>query len=210
MICVLVVDDHEIVRTGLRSFLETIDDIEVVGDAADGFQAVEMGLRLEPDVILMDLLMPGKTGVEAIRELKETGCKSRIVVLTSSVDDRFVVQAVRAGALSYLLKTSSGDQLVTAIRRANGNESILDLQIQQSLVGHLHANPAEVHPWCGLTEREFDVLRALASGKSNQEIADNLYIGVKTVKTHIGSIFIKLGVQDRTQAAIYAIRHGLA
>lgn len=208
MIRVLVVDDHEIVRTGLCSYLETIDDIEVIGEAANGTQAVDMGLALSPDVILMDLLMPGKTGIEATKELRLRSCPSRIVVLTSSVDDSLVLEAIHAGALSYLLKTSSGDELVLTIRRANYNESVLDLHVQHSLVDHLYGN-AKHEPWQELTDRELDVLKAIASGKSNQEIAESLYIGVKTVKPHVSSIFVKLGVQDRTQAAIYAIKHEL-
>lgn len=206
MVRVLIVDDHEIVRLGLASYLETVPEIEVIGEAENGAEAVTKALSEGPDVILMDLLMPIKSGVEAIRDLQAAGCKSRIVVLTSSSDDKLVLEAVRAGALSYLLKTSSAPQVATAVLRAAGGQSVLDDLVQRSLLGHFQTQH-ESELWEQLTERELDVLKSLASGKNNQEIADFLGIGVKTVKTHISSIFIKLEVQDRTQAAIYAIRH---
>lgn len=210
MIRVLIADDHEIVRLGLRGYLETEDDIEVVAMAGDGDEAVRQaqGQGQEPDVILMDLLMPRVNGIEATRKLTEAGCSSRVVVLTSSTDDTQVVEALRAGALSYLLKTSTARQVVEAVRRAANGESMLDAQVQKSLVGHLQTR-LEREAWQDLTDRELDVLRALAAGRSNQEIADLLQIGVKTVKTHVSNVFIKLGVEDRTQAAIYAVRHGL-
>lgn len=208
MVRVLIVDDHEIVRLGLASYLETMPEIEVIGEAENGAEAVTKALSEGPDVILMDLLMPIKSGVEAIRDLQAAGCKSRIVVLTSSSDDKLVLEAVRAGALSYLLKTSSAPQVAAAVLRAAGGQSVLDDLVQRSLLGHFQT-PHESELWEQLTERELDVLKSLASGKNNQEIADFLGIGVKTVKTHISSIFIKLEVQDRTQAAIYAIRHEL-
>ncbi|WDL99044.1 response regulator [Alicyclobacillus sp. ALC3] len=210
MIRVLIADDHEIVRLGLRGYLETEDDIEVVAVAGDGDEAVRQvqALDLEPDVILMDLLMPRVNGIEATRQLNAAGCSSRVVVLTSSTDDTQVVEALRAGALSYLLKTSTARQVVEAVRRAANGESVLDAQVQKSLVGHLQTRP-EREAWQDLTDRELDVLRGLAAGRSNQEIADSLQIGVKTVKTHVSNVFIKLGVEDRTQAAIYAVRHGL-
>lgn len=209
MIRVLIVDDHELVRMGLSSYLETMDDIEVVGEAENGREAVELALELTPDVILMDLLMPEKSGVEAIAELQSAGSASKVVVLTSSLEDKQVLEAVRAGALSYLLKTSSAGQVAEAVRKGARGESVLDNLVQKSLVNHFHSGH-QPELWKQLTERELDVLKALATGKNNQEIADALRIGVKTVKTHISSIFIKLEVQDRTQAAIYAIRHNLA
>ncbi|MDQ0189201.1 response regulator transcription factor [Alicyclobacillus cycloheptanicus] len=209
MISVLIVDDHEIVRMGLRNYLETEADIVVVGEAGDGPAAVAEAMALMPDVILMDLIMPGMSGVEVTRTLQEQGCSSRVIVLTSAVDDAQVVEALRAGALSYLLKTSTAGQVASAIRKAAQGESVLDEKVQQSLVGQLQTKVTR-ELWQDLTDRELDVLRAIASGKNNQEIADALQIGVKTVKTHVSNIFIKLGVQDRTQAAIYAIRNGLA
>lgn len=208
MIRVLIVDDHELVRMGLSSYLDTMEDIEVVGEARNGEEAVQMGLSLAPDVILMDLLMPGKSGIEVIVDLQEAGAQSKVVVLTSSVVDKHVLEAVRAGALSYVLKTSSASQVAAAVRKAAQGEAVLDDLVQRSIVGHLHSGQRQ-ELWEELTQRELDVLEALATGKNNQEIADALGIGIKTVKTHISSIFIKLEVQDRTQAAIYAIRHHL-
>jgi two-component system, NarL family, response regulator LiaR len=208
MIRVMVVDDHDIVRTGLCSYLDTIDDMEVVAEASNGEEAIDLALEHKPDVILMDLLMPKKNGVEATLELKQRGCPSRIVVLTSSVEDAWVFAAVRAGALSYVLKTSSASQVVQAIRQAAAGEAMLDAQVQKALVQQVRAQSTP-ELWQDLTERELDVLRLIASGQNNQEIADSLGIGVKTVKTHVSNLFLKLGVGDRTQAAIYAIRHQL-
>ncbi len=208
MIRVLIVDDHEVVRMGLSSYLETMEDIKVVGAANNGTEAVKLACALVPDVILMDLLMPEKSGIEAIRDLQAMGSSSKIIVLTSSVEDNQVLEAVRAGALSYLLKTCSASQVAQAVHKAAQGESVLDPVVQQSLVNHLHAEET-TELWEQLTERELEVLKALATGKSNQEIADDLEIGIKTVKTHVSSIFSKLAVQDRTQAAIYAIRHHL-
>lgn len=209
MIRVLIVDDHELVRMGLSSYLETMDDMEVIGEAKNGNEAVQLAMAWQPDVILMDLLMPEKSGVEALAELQTAGSPSRVVVLTSSVEDKQVLDAVRAGAFSYLLKTSSAGQVATAIRKAARGESVLDDLVQKSIVGQFRSGAPRAL-WEELTERELDVLKELATGKNNQEIADCLQIGIKTVKTHISSIFIKLEVQDRTQAAIYAIRHHLA
>lgn len=208
MIRVLIADDHEIVRMGLAGYLDTEPDMEVVGQAQNGEAAVQLALDLKPDVILMDLLMPVMSGIDATRALQAQQSASRVVVLTSSVDDRQVLEAVRAGATSYLLKTSTARQVLDAIRRASVGESVLDAHVQKQLVGQLQAK-AEPELWRDLTDRELDVLKALSTGKNNQEIADALKIGVKTVKTHVSNLFIKLGVQDRTQAAIYAIRHGL-
>ncbi|WAH37788.1 response regulator [Alicyclobacillus dauci] len=208
MIRVLLVDDHDIVRLGLSTYLETVDDIEVVGEASNGQMAVDLARRLQPDVILMDLLMPVKSGVEAIRELSASGCTSRIVVLTSTVDDKSVLEAVRAGALSYILKTSPPHELTTVIRQASQGLPTLDSKAQKTLMGQVQAqNEREL--WQDLTDRELDVLRAIGTGKNNQEIADSLGIGIKTVKTHVSNVLLKLCVQDRTQAAIYAIRKEL-
>lgn len=209
MIRVLIVDDHDIVRFGLKSYLETVEDIEVVGEAENGQIAVELAQTLDPDVILMDLIMPVKSGVEAIQALKASGCESRVVVLTSSVDDKSVLEAVQAGALSYVLKTSTAKQLAYVIQQAAAGEPALDAQVQKALLGQMQG-PTKAELWQELTDRELEVLQAIAKGQSNQEIADGLGIGIKTVKTHVSNIFIKLDVQDRTQAAIYAIRHQLA
>ena len=163
-----------------------------------GYRAVELGLSLKPDVILMDLLMPGLAGVEAIGELIRGGSTSRIVVLTSSVDDRMVLAAIRAGAFSYILKTSSAEQLAQAIRLAVAGYPTFDGPVQRVLLGQVQGNAGE-QPLAYLTDWEMDVLKGIAAGNSNQEIADSLGIGIKTVKTHVSNILMKLDVQDRTQ-----------
>jgi NarL family two-component system response regulator LiaR len=208
MVRVLLVDDHQVVRLGLRSYLETEEDITVVAEARDGHEAVELAAKLQPDVILMDLIMPNMNGIEATQKIHAADLRARVVVLTSSLDDERMIQALRAGAMSYILKTAPAEQVVSAVRKATRGESVLDGQVQQRLIGELQSvNTSK--PWEDLTERERDVLKGIAAGKSNQEIGDALGIGIKTVKTHVSNIFIKIGVLDRTQAAIYAIRHHL-
>lgn len=182
--------------------------MEIVGEAANGEEAVQLANVHHPDVILMDLLMPVMSGIEATVAIKDLHLLTEIVILTSSLDDERMVQAIRAGALSYILKTTPAEQVADVVRSAARHQSVLDPQVQQRLIGELRGNQT-VKPWEELTERERDVLRAIAAGKSNQEIADDLGIGVKTVKTHVSNIFLKLEVLDRTQAAIYAIRHHL-
>lgn len=208
MIRVMIADDHPLVRLGMRSYLETQEDIEVVGEAVDGQSAVDLAMQLQPDVILMDLLMPVMSGIEATVAIKARAVVSEVVILTSSLDDERMIQALRAGALSYILKTTSADKVAEALRSAARHQSVLDPQVQQRLVGELRGGQS-TKPWQDLTERERDVLKDIAEGKSNQEIADDLGIGIKTVKTHVSNIFLKLDVLDRTQAAIYAIRHHL-
>lgn len=208
MVTVLIVDDHPLVRMGIRGYLETESDIKVVGEAADGAEALQMAKDLAPDVVLMDLFMPTLSGVDATLAIHAAGLPCQVVILTSSVDDEQVVSAIRAGALSYILKTSSPDKVAQSVRSAASGVSVLDPQAQRRLVGEVQGHAAP-RPWEDLTERERDVLKAIAGGKNNQEIADSLGIGVKTVKTHVSNIFLKLGVMDRTQAAIYAIRHHL-
>lgn len=208
MIRVVLVDDHEVVRMGLRSYLETEPDISVVAEAANGQDAVDVVLKTSADVVLMDLIMPKMSGIEATSAIRSARHPARIIILTSSLDDERMIQALRAGALSYILKTSSADKVVAAIRAAAEGISILDPQVQQRLVGELQ-NAGTPKPWEDLTERERDVLKGIASGKNNQEIADSLGIGIKTVKTHVSNIFMKLSVLDRTQAAIFAIKNGL-
>lgn len=208
MIKVLIVDDHHLVRLGVRNYLETEADVSVVGEAADGRSAVAMASQLQPDVILMDLIMPNMSGIEATSRLREMGNPARVVILTSSLDDEKMIQALRAGAMSYVLKTSDASEVVRAIRAAAQNQSVLDSEVQRRVVGQIQSGPVD-KPWEDLTERERDVLRGIAAGKNNQEIADSLGIGIKTVKTHVSNIFLKLNVLDRTQAAIYAIRNHL-
>lgn len=208
MIRVLLVDDHEMVRLGLSAYLDTQPDIEIVGEASNGEEAVRLAKKLKPDVILMDLVMEGMDGIEATRAIVQVTNKPKIIVLTSFADDDKVVPALEAGALSYLLKTSHAREIADAIRAAARNESILDSQVTGKVLTRMRRH-REPEPHETLTPREMEVLKLIAEGKSNQEIADQLFIAVKTVKTHITHILSKLGVEDRTQAAIYAHRHKL-
>ena len=204
---VLIADDHAVVRQGLRMFLELQADVEVVGEAADGEEAVAAAARLEPDVVLMDLVMPGTDGVEAIRRLRERGVASRVIVLTSFVDDDKLFPAVRAGAAGYLLKDVQPQELVSAIRAVYAGESPVDPAVAGRLLAEV-ADPAprQRQP---LTAREREVLVLIARGLPNKLIARDLGVSEKTVKTHVSSILGKLGLTDRTQAALYAVREGL-
>ncbi|KFL43523.1 LuxR family transcriptional regulator [Lysinibacillus sp. BF-4] len=209
MIRVLIADDHHVVRRGLLFFLKTQKDIEVVGEASNGEEAVQLATALEPDIILMDLVMPKLNGIEATAKVKELLPKTEILMLTSFSDRDHVIPALEAGAAGYQLKDIEPDELVKSIRQIMGGEHILhpDATItleaqQQELANAPHtANP--------LTPRERDVLAELTKGKSNKEIASSLFVTEKTIKTHISNIFSKLEVQDRTQAALYAVKHGL-
>ena len=208
---VLIVDDHQVVRQGLRTFLELQEDILVVGDAADGIEAVEMVRRLQPDIVLMDLVMPRLDGISATRQVISLGIRVKVIALTSFTEDDKVFPAIQAGASSYLLKDVSPDELVEAIRRVQHGEARLHPDIARKLMeqvarqGHLshEAYPAEI------TERERDVIRLVARGCSNQEIAEQLVISEKTVKTHVSNILSKLHLKDRTQLAIHAIKAGM-
>ena len=210
MIRVLIVDDHAVVREGLRAFLELQDDLEVVGEAADGDQAVTEAQRLEPDVILMDLVMPRLDGVGAMRALRGVTPDSRVIVLTSFLDDDRVLPAIQAGAAGYLLKNAEPAEIARAIRAAHAGEAIIDPTAAAQLV-HAIADrplPALTEP-DRLTRREREVLELIAHGHSNKRIAFALEISEKTVKTHVGHLLAKLGVSDRTQAALLAVREGL-
>lgn len=208
---VLIVDDHQVVRQGLRTFLELHEDIVVVGEAGDGVTAVEMARQLEPDVILMDLVMPRLDGIAATRELKSKGVPAQVIALTSFTEDDKVFPAIQAGASSYLLKDVSPDDLVEAIRAVHRGEARLHPDIAHKLMEQVAhpANPASTPPAEHLTDREREVIRLVAQGRSNAEIAQALIISDKTVKTHVSNILSKLNLQDRTQLAIYAIKHGL-
>jgi DNA-binding NarL/FixJ family response regulator len=205
---VLVVDDHPVVRQGLRSFLSSRPGIEVVGEAADGEGAVRAAARLRPDVVLLDLVMPGAGGVEAIRRLRVGEDAPRVLVLTSFAGDEQVLPALRAGASGYLLKDVAPADLEAAIRTVHDGHAHLDPQVATTVVGAVAGGrqPAQV---AELTPREREVLRLLARGLSNRELARALSVTEKTVKTHVSSILAKLGVADRTQAALFAVRHGL-
>ncbi|HQY90284.1 MAG: response regulator transcription factor [Caldilinea sp.] len=208
---VLIADDHHVVRGGLRALLETEEDIIVVGEASDGVEAVLKTRSLNPDVLLLDLVMPRKNGIEAIQDIKHENPEARILVLTSFSDDDKVFAAIKAGALGYLLKDSSTQELIQAIRDVYNGESSLHPAIARKLIRELN-RPASNLPQTDepLTEREVEVLVYVARGYSNQEIADTLIISERTVRTHVSNILSKLHLANRTQAALYALKEGLA
>ncbi len=209
---VLLVDDHEMVRIGLAAVLDTEDGIEVVGEASNGQEGIRLAQAYHPDVVLMDLVMDGMDGVETTRQLMELQPDCKVVVLTSYIDDSKIYPVIEAGAFSYLLKTSRASEIADAIRAAARGQSVLEQQVAAKMMNRFREpKKAETKPLHDdLTDREMEVLKLLAKGKSNQDIADDLFIGIKTVKYHITNIFAKLEVEDRTQAAIYAHRHGVA
>jgi len=209
---VLIVDDHQVVRQGLRTFLELHEDILVVGEAGDGVSAVEMVRQLKPDVVLMDLVMPRLDGIEATRQVKALEPGVKVIALTSFTEDEKVFPSIQAGASSYLLKDVSPDDLVDSIRAVFRGEARLHPDILRKLMQQVavQAPPARQVPVETLTDRELDVVRLVAKGWSNHEIAQSLVISEKTVKSHISNILGKLQLDDRTQLAIYAIKNGLA
>ena len=209
-ITVLLVDDHSVVRLGLKAFFNTLTDIQVVGEAATGAEAVSLAQQLAPDVVLMDLIMPGMDGVEATRQLKRISPRTQVIVVTSYHEDEHIFPAIRAGALSYVLKDIDPDDLADAIRRAQAGEAVINPRVAARLVQELHGQREEsVNPFSELTNRELEVLRQIAAGKSNQEIAAALVISEKTVKSHLSNILNKLHLADRTQAAVYAWQAGI-
>jgi two-component system, NarL family, response regulator LiaR len=209
-ISVLIVDDHPIVRQGLRTLLELQDDIVVAGEAVNGNAAVELTARLKPDVVLMDLMMPGMDGIAATREISALKQDTRVIALTSFVEDDKVIPAIQAGAVSFLLKDVAPNDLMDAVRAAYHGEARLHPAVMRKLMNQVAAQPAyPKHVVPELTEREMDVLGLVAQGLSNREIAERLVISEKTVKTHISSLLSKLGQEDRTRLAIYAIKKGL-
>jgi DNA-binding NarL/FixJ family response regulator len=203
---VLIADDHPVVRQGLRTFLGVQEDIEVVGEAGDGVEAVAAARALDPDVILLDLKMPGGGGQSALNELHATGVRAKVLVLTSVTERAPVLPAVRSGAAGFLYKDIDPQALVQAIRSVHDGNVLLAPEAAEAV---LRGKPAE-RDIGTLTERELEVLVQIAYGRSNREIARALVVSEKTVKTHVSNLFSKLGVQDRTQAALYAVRHGLA
>jgi DNA-binding NarL/FixJ family response regulator len=202
---ILIVDDHAVVRQGLRMFLALDPDLEIVGEAGDGAEAVEQARRLEPDVVLMDLLMPKMDGVAATAAIRRDLPGVEVIALTSVLEDASVVGAIRAGAMGYLLKDTQADDLRTAIKAAAAGQVQLSPQAAARLLREVRAPESPE----ALTERETEVLRLVARGKANKEIARSLDIGEQTVKTHVGHILAKLGVESRTQAALHAVRIGL-
>jgi len=207
-ITVLVVDDHAVVREGLRTFLELQEGIAVVGEASDGEEAVRQAEALEPDVVLMDLVMPRMDGVGAMRELRRRLPGTRVIVLTSFAEDERLLPAIQSGAAGYLLKNVAPTELARAVRAAHAGEALLDPVIAARLVDAIAQPPGEPAPE-RLTSREQEVLALIARGFSNKRIARELGIAEKTVKTHVGHVLAKLGVTDRTQAAVHAVRMGL-
>jgi two-component system, NarL family, response regulator LiaR len=208
---VLIVDDHQVVRQGLRAFLELHEDIDVVGEAADGQTAVESACQLEPDVILMDLVMPRLDGISATRQVKARCPESKVIALTSFTEDDKVFPAIQAGASSYLLKDVTPDNLVEAIRAVHRGEARLHPDVMRKLMEQVvHQETPRAGPLASeLTEREREVVGLVSKGYSNQAIGQELFISERTVKTHISNILGKLDLEDRTQLAIFAIRNGL-
>ncbi|MYV38214.1 response regulator [Streptomyces sp. SID1328] len=205
---VLLVDDHQVVRRGLRTFLEVQDDIEVVGEAADGAEGVARAEELRPAVILMDVLMPGTDGIEALRRLSELGNPARVLIVTSFTERRTVVPALRAGAAGYVYKDVDPDALAAAIRSVHAGHILLQPEVADALLTQEEANSGQGRG-SSLTEREREVLGLIADGRSNREIARALVLSEKTVKTHVSNILMKLDLADRTQAALWAVRHGM-
>ncbi len=217
MIRVAIADDHAVVRQGLRTFLELQEDMEVVGEAVDGGDAVDLVERTAPDVVLLDLVMPQVDGIEATRRIRERSPATRILVLTSFADDHTVLPAVRAGAAGYLLKDVQPPELAAAIRTVHSGEALLAPAVATMLVEQLAAEDGAGAPGAApgareersLTPRELEVIAELARGRANKAIAFELGVSERTVKTHVSNILGKLGLSDRTQAAVYAVEHGL-
>ena len=208
MIKVLLVDDHEMVRLGVSAYLSVQEDIEVIDQAENGKIGVEKALEFKPDIILMDLVMPVMDGIEATKEILSKWKEAKIIIVTSFIDDEKVYPAISAGAKSYLLKTSSASEIAQAIRDTYRGEGVFEKEVSEKLE-HRHEVEEEFRLFEELTSREKEVLLLIAQGKSNQEIADECFITLKTVKTHVSNILSKLQVEDRTQATIYAFKHRL-
>jgi NarL family two-component system response regulator LiaR len=209
-ITVMIVDDHEMVRRGACSYLEAQPDIRVVAQAGSGEEAVKLAEEFVPDVVLMDLVMPGMDGVEATRRVKNLSPRTQIIILTSFHQDEYIFPALQAGAISYLLKDVKATELVEAIRRAARGEATLHPRIASRLIKTFRSlAPEEMNPFTALTEREMEVLKLIALGHSNDQIADELVISVGTVKGHVSNILSKLHLVDRTQAAAYAWQKGI-
>ena len=209
-ISVLIVDDHAVVRQGIRTFLETAPDLKVIGAAEGGAEAVRLAAEFKPDVALVDLVMPGMYGVETTRAIRAASPSTRVIIFTSFHEDEHIFPAIRAGALSYLTKEAAPNEIADAIRKAARGEAVLEARVAARVVRELQGPGREpVNLYTTLSERELEVLRLVARGSSNQEIAEKLVIGESTVKTHVSSILSKLQLEDRTQAAVYAWASGL-
>ncbi|MCY7224946.1 response regulator transcription factor [Abiotrophia defectiva] len=208
MIKVLLVDDHEMVRLGVSSYLMIQSDMEVVGEASNGLEGYHKALELRPDIILMDLVMDVMDGIEATQKIMADWPQAKIIIVTSFLDDEKVYPAMEAGASSYLLKTSSAAEIAQAIRSTYQGHKVIEPAVTEKIIEH-RLDQARPKPHDELTNRELDVLRLIGQGYSNQAIAEELVITLKTVKTHVSNIFTKLEVEDRTQVAIYAVHHHL-
>lgn len=209
LIKVFIADDHEMVRIGVSAYLNAQPDIEVIGEAENGAEAVEKVLTLRPDLILMDNVMPVMNGAEATAEILNKWPQAKVMMVTSFLDDDKVYPALEAGAVSYILKTSNAMQIANAIRKTMAGEMVLEPEVTTKVMSRMRSNAvAALHEQ--LTEREMEVLLCMARGLANQEIAEELFIALKTVKTHVSNILAKLDVQDRTQAVVYAFQNGLA
>jgi len=209
-ISILIVDDHEVVRQGLRAYLDAQQDFKVVGEASSGEEAVRLASEYLPDVVLMDLVMSGMGGVQATRRVKDATPRTQIVVLTSYHQDEFIFPALQAGAISYVLKDVGMEDLVDAIRKAAQGEAVLHPRVAERVIHEINgAKRAVYNPFTELTNREMEILRLIARGLSNSEIADDLVISENTVKGHVSNILSKLHLADRTQAAVFAWDQGL-
>lgn len=209
-ITVLLVDDHSVVRQGVKAFLVTQPDITVVGEAGSGEEAIKLAGQYVPDVILMDLIMPEMDGVEATRRVKQVSPRSQIVVLTSYHEDEHIFPALKAGALSYILKDISAEELASAVRKAAAGEAVLHPRVAARVIKELQGKRQDaLNPFTELSERELEVLKLIADGMSNADIAATLVLSEKTVKGHVSNILGKLHLVDRTQAAVYAWREGV-
>ncbi|MGO2082407.1 response regulator [Vagococcus sp.] len=208
MIKVLLIDDHEMVRLGVSSYLSIQTDIKVVGEAVNGLDGYTKALDLRPDVILMDLVMDVMDGIESTKKILSEWPEAKIIIVTSFIDDEKVYPAIEAGAAGYLLKTSSAKDIANAIRSAFAGNKVLEPEVTNKMMERL-TKPKKHILHEDLTNREKEILLLISEGKSNQEIADDLFITLKTVKTHVSNILSKLDVEDRTQAAIYAFKHGI-
>jgi NarL family two-component system response regulator LiaR len=209
-ITVMLVDDHAMVRQGVKAFLATQPDLSVVGEVGSGEEAVKMAAQFVPDVILMDLIMPSMDGVEATRRVKQVSPRSQVVVLTSYHEDENIFPALKAGALSYILKDLSADELASAVRKAAIGEAILHPRVAARVIKEVQgARDEKVNPFTELSQRELEVLKLIADGMSNAEMAAKLVLSEKTIKGHVSNILSKLQLADRTQAAVYAWREGI-
>lgn len=204
---VVVVDDHDMVRKGIISYLLTESNITVVGEARSGSEGVKLVNKVKPDIVLMDLLMEDGNGITATKEILSSLPTCKVIIITSYYDDQQVFPALEAGAFSYLLKTASAEEIVHAIHKAVKGETTIEPKVATKMLNRFRHNERKPHD--ELTEREIDVLKCLGEGMTNQEISEELFIGIKTVKTHVSNILSKLCVSDRTQAAVYANRNGI-